>query len=444
MTVNKRYQHSNNWKLTMLVCMSSIGIAFLSHYIGLPVLMLISVGIMCVGIMFLPIDQKLPILFCSLPWLQVLKLDISQPTLYHLLYFVFFLVLLKDIKKVNMKLILLVLLLIIYVFTVRLFMQSELEVGFIAYVISLLFMVLLFPNIIKYYNPILCANMFAFGLLTAFIAERIYRNIPSMYEYLTTATYASYSSAIRYGGLSNDPNFLSMQVLMYLCLVLSVIEMKNVNTKKKFILFLSSLIITVFAFFSVSKMLFLGLILITGYYILRNIIKIKLGTILTYSVIVVILVFAASSLGVFDSLFYRLSEATNIYSLTTGRTAIVQVYQKLLLNNPSIMLFGIGMNDRLYYLGVSTHNTFITGIYQLGVVGFLFIYIPMILVYVRSATLSIRKFNVKKNYMSVFVLGLSMMALDLLMYEGLPILILITITCTVNQFSIDERRDSFA
>jgi uncharacterized protein involved in cysteine biosynthesis len=104
----------------MLVCMSSIGIAFLSHYIGLPVLMLISVGIMCVGIMFLPIDQKLPILFCSLPWLQVLKLDISQPTLYHLLYFVFFLVLLKDIKKVNMKLILLVLLLIIYVFTVRL------------------------------------------------------------------------------------------------------------------------------------------------------------------------------------------------------------------------------------------------------------------------------------------------------------------------------------
>lgn len=430
----------NSFSLELfLVCASSIIVTFISHYIGLPILILISVCIMCAGILFLPNNKKLPILFCALPWIQILKLNYMQPTLYHLLYLVFFLTILLKEKKMNLELLLLILIISIYVISNRMFNQGDLEFGFIAYLISLLFMAVLFPNFKKYYEPILCAEMFSLGLLTGFIAERIYRNIPSMYVYLSSDTYAPTKTALRFAGLANDPNFMAMQVLMYLCFVINIIENKIISNKRKIILCLSSLVITIFSFFTVSKMFYLGLIFILLFIVLNKIKEFNIVKIVQISIITCLGIYVFYSIGFFDGILYRLELGSGLDIITTGRYSIFIMYINYILNNPYILLFGVGMKDRLYYNGISTHNTLITFIYQLGIIGFVFIYIPLILALLKSIVKSYSKNIHNKNYGVLVILLLCMMCLDFLMYEGLPLLIIITVTSFMNQFHNKDR-----
>ncbi|MBG9444258.1 hypothetical protein [Cytobacillus firmus] len=434
----------NNSMLVSLICVSSLVFAFLSHYTGFSLLMLMSLAIMSSGIFFLPKNNKLAILFCALPWIQVLKLDSSQPTLYHLLYFVFIFVLLKDLKKINIELLLFVLLLSIYVFVNRLLNQSGMEFGFIAYMLSLLFMVILFPNLKKYYNPVLCLNLFSFGLITGFIAERIYRNIPSMYVYLSTDTYASEATALRYAGLFNDTNITAMLVLIYLCLVLNILENIYLSKKQKIIIVLSALVVVFFTFFTVSKMFFLGIALIVFYTIYRNFRFLKFSKILKFSILTILLTYVSYMLGLFDSILYRINLATDLESLTTGRSSIIREYTKFLYNEERILFFGVGMYDRLYYQDISSHNTFITAIYQLGIIGLVFIYIPMYFSLLREAILSLKVNRVQKNLIAPAILGLGMMSLDILMFVGMPILILITLVCFMGQLNVYEGGDHIA
>ncbi|MBD3107144.1 hypothetical protein IEO70_02015 [Bacillus sp. AGMB 02131] len=433
---------SNSTMIVWLICVSSLVLTFFSHYIGVSLLTIISVGIMCTGVFFLPNNKKLAILFCALPWIQVLKIDSTQPTLYHLLFFIFVLVLLKDIKKINIKILIMIITFVIYILCVRLLNQNEMEYGVLPYILSLIFMVLLFPNLKQYYKADICLDMFSLGLITAFIAERLYRDIPSMNVYLSNDTYAHSEAALRYGGLSNDANFTAMLVLIYLCFVVSSVENLNSSKIRKVSIILSSLVVIIFTFFTVSKMFFLGLIIISVFVILKKIKDYKLSTVVQYLLTIGIFIFTSYKLGYFDGIIYRLSLATDIESITTGRSSILSQYQQFLFSEGEVLFFGIGMYDRVYYEDKSTHNTIISAVYQLGIMGILLIYIPLMISLIRMAVLSLGTNVTKVSFLPIIILFLCMMSLDILMYEGLPLLLVIIIVCTMQQSTVSKRRDS--
>ena len=72
-----------------LLSIISLLLIFLSHYYNIKTCLILSVIILCSGILLFPDEHKLPILFCILPWVEVFKFNHESITLYHFLIFSF-------------------------------------------------------------------------------------------------------------------------------------------------------------------------------------------------------------------------------------------------------------------------------------------------------------------------------------------------------------------
>jgi len=308
------------------------------------------------------------------------------------------------------------------VFSVRLFKNIiTFDLSFFGFILMLIFCILLFPNLKKYYNPILCSKMFLIGLFLGFISEQFFRKKPNLNVFLSLNTYAP--NQIRIGGLLNDPNFLALQSIMCLCLVINVFKSID-NKKDKHLILALSILVTIITFLTASKMYFLCLLIIILYYIIKFLIKLKIKNLLFFLILLSISITVSYHLGFLNGIISRLNEVNNLDTLTTSRSYIAKLYIDMLYNNNKILFFGVGLYDRLYYFGRSTHNTILSGFYQLGIFGFIFIYIPLILDLFNSI---LKQKTYRLNNIAFFVLLICSISLDILMYEGLPIYIIISI-----------------
>ncbi|MGL4453000.1 MAG: hypothetical protein ACRCTZ_17715 [Sarcina sp.] len=404
----------------------AISFIFLSHVYDQKVLLLIGISLACTVMICGGKIAKLPILLCFLPWIEVLKLNSTQPTLYHLFYVVGILSILRELKKINMITTIFVFIFGGYITFVRIFSDKGLDIGIIPYFISFIFICLIFTDFKNYYDEKICIDLFYFGIITSFLAERVFREIPRMLVYLSTDTYASVASAIRYGGLFNDSNFISVVLLFCICFTITVLNKNKLAKKRKINLGILLLIIIGFGFSTSSKMFLVCLGIIGIWYFGKLLINFQLKKISLFLLLVVIGFLVAYENGVLDGILFRLNSLSGGQGdFSNGRIDIALKYFEEFYNNIGVFLCGIGMYDRVYLDNISTHNTWISMIYQMGVIGTFAIYMPMLYFLMKSAKNS----SLTNNLLVWAIFFVCCSSLDLLMNEALPIYIILIVIC---------------
>lgn len=214
---------------------------------------------------------------------------------------------------------------------------------------------------------------FIAGVLTSSFMGLCDSSIFPINRYVT-AGYAEvngYGSVInRFTGLTSDPNFYTVNVIVALCLVV-VLYKQDVLTVLQ-----AGSIIGVFSVFagmtgSKSALLMLGIVMI--FFLIACFQKKQYGVVLIFGIVAVLGVAALFSgrIEAFSGTLERLEHSTHsLDNLTTGRISIWEAYFEYFGMHPWITIIGNGVGiDLLLGYGWAAHNTYIDCIYQLGIIG---------------------------------------------------------------------------
>lgn len=175
---------------------------------------------------------------------------------------------------------------------------------------------------------------------------------------------------IRFSPLSDDPNYGTCVILLLSSLFLAAIK-----TKKQIMIGVPVILLNfILSAFSLSKMFYLCLIIIFGFYALKIIFNLKsvilAGTITMFS-IVFLFVFLGTSFG--QTLLIRIIGTTDGISLnriTSGRTVLFGEYSSYIMSNPFVLLFGKGpIYSDFSLFSNGEHNTFTANILGNGLIG---------------------------------------------------------------------------
>lgn len=193
----------------------------------------------------------------------------------------------------------------------------------------------------------------------------------------------------RFAGLYADPNYYAVNVIISLCLIVVLNYKKELSAALT--IFLGALM-TIFAILTLSKSAFV-MLLLPLFLLLYS--KVKSRKYFVFlSTLIVSIIFAlqifAGKIEMFSDILYRFNKATDIDSLTTGRSYLWRDYIDFLFENPIQLLFGGGFGAGVLN-GRAAHNTYIDLIYYLGIVG------TMLMLLVFGVIIDIKKNTAKLN-----------------------------------------------
>lgn len=187
----------------------------------------------------------------------------------------------------------------------------------------------------------------------------------SAITHMTGAEVAAYygSSLTRFKGLFRDPNYYMSLVIMAIVL-LTLLYIKKYTSRRAFLLSIACMLLFGALTYSKTFILLLGLYwLLCLFYLIRG----------KRYLLAFIYIFATAFLAVIlsDTLFattlYRLTSASSVRELTTGRSILLEIYGREIISSPDILLFGNGMSAQLLKKG--THNLFLEIQYYVGLTG---------------------------------------------------------------------------
>lgn len=187
----------------------------------------------------------------------------------------------------------------------------------------------------------------------------------SAITHMTGAEVAAYygSSLTRFKGLFRDPNYYMSLVIMAIVL-LTLLYIKKYTSRRAFLLSIACMLLFGALTYSKTFILLLGLYwLLCLFYLIRG----------KRYLLAFIYIFATAFLAVIlsDTLFattlYRLTSASSVRELTTGRSILLEIYGREIISSPDILLFGKGMSAQLLKKG--THNLFLEIQYYVGLTG---------------------------------------------------------------------------
>ena len=190
------------------------------------------------------------------------------------------------------------------------------------------------------------------------------RKTPAI-THMTGAEVAAYygSSLTRFKGLFRDPNYYMSLVIMAIVL-LTLLYIKKYTSRRAFLLSIACMLLFGALTYSKTFILLLGLYwLLCLFYLIRG----------KRYLLAFIYIFATAFLAVIlsDTLFattlYRLTSASSVRELTTGRSILLEMYGREIISSPDILLFGNGMSAQLLKKG--THNLFLEIQYYVGLTG---------------------------------------------------------------------------
>ena len=217
--------------------------------------------------------------------------------------------------------------------------------------------------------------------------------IPNLNDYIgTNDVRVEYEQISRFAGMYPDPNYYSINVIISLCLIVILNYKKELSAVPT--MFLGSLLV-MFAILTVSKSAFLMLL-----WPLVLLLYAKVKTRKYFVVLCVIIgcvvtaseVFAGN-IEIFNDVLYRLDQASDANSLTTGRSNIWLEYLSYLVTNPRALLFGSGFGAGLVN-SHAAHNTYIDMLYYLGLIG------SVLLAHIFKAISNIRENPVGRNLLN--------------------------------------------
>lgn len=187
----------------------------------------------------------------------------------------------------------------------------------------------------------------------------------SVITHMTGAEVAAYygSSLTRFKGLFRDPNYYMSLVIMAIVL-LTLLYIKKYTSRRAFLLSIACMLLFGALTYSKTFIFLLGIYwLLCLFYLIRG----------KRYLLAFIYIFATAFLAVIlsDTLFattlYRLTSASSVRELTTGRSVLLEIYGREIISSPDILLFGKGMSAQLLKKG--THNLFLEIQYYVGLTG---------------------------------------------------------------------------
>ena len=260
-----------------------------------------------------------------------------------------------------------------------------------------------------------CIYFYSLGIILSTVLALLFNNNANLLEYIRVIE--EKEVVTRHCGFYGDPNFYSAQVITAIGGQLLIILR---NAKGRIIgNIISIAVLIACGLTSVSKSYMLCLVLLAAVGALCFRRKDSGKYFRIFVVAFALFAFALLSIGAFsdiiDQYLLRFTMGDGLSSLTTNRTAIWKAYLKFFFENPLHFLLGQGYTNVLAVdIQKSSHNTIIQCVYQLGIIGSVFI-----ISWFNSVVATLKPGKVKGMYVILLLVAcFSMwMGLDFLFFD---------------------------
>lgn len=326
-------------------------------------------------------------LFFILPFTMIYKLTPSSSSFfsYTIIFYALYILVFKHVRLNNFILISVYLLF-------GLLSNLEIWLKFLSGFILLTY----FIENNKHRDIIYYVLCFAWGLILSSIVGLYKQDWPILLQYFDDLNEELMGDEIiaRFSALYNDPNYYSISIIIavYFLVVFFVHGYLN-----KFFALIPIGVLVYFGFLTYSKMYLLSILLVfvtqmKGY--------IQTSKSILYGVVAVPLISIFILWKFFTSEFFvRFLTRIDTDNISSNRFMIWEHYIDYLSNNITTLIFGVGFSGG-FYNGVAPHNSYIEGLYFLGIIGSV-IYIISLLSIVNSKSLIKKK--TRGNYLIVII-----------------------------------------
>ena len=230
--------------------------------------------------------------------------------------------------------------------------------------VSQLLIIYLMISFLDIQTIVLDIELFALNVGISSIYALLFRNSPAIINIIGAEVPAYFGSSLtRFQGLFRDPNYYMSLVIMSIVL-LTLLYIKKYISKYLFLLGIGCMFLFGALTYSKTFLLLLCLYwLLCLFYLIRG--K-RYILAVTFTAVTVFLALLLSN-TLFATTLYRITSASSVGELTTGRTTLIGTYCNEIMLSPGIMLFGEGMSAELLEKG--THNLFLEIQYYIGLIG---------------------------------------------------------------------------
>lgn len=247
-------------------------------------------------------------------------------------------------------------------------------------------------------------------------------------SYISTETIRMGETYVnRFAGMYQDPNYYTVNIVISICLLLVLYMKKEI---KLYLAVLLAVPLIIFAALTGSKSAIFAMVLPAAFLVILLLKKKDyFGAFISIICICIFLIFLTSNrIAIFETILSRISGSSDLDSLTTSRTVLWREYLKYMGEKPLKFICGESILSVKTAELKAPHNTYIDMIFQLGVLGTVFI---------AGIVVSVGKIistGYKKNFMNysiLLVILIMYMFLSELQYYDIPFH-LILMLCVFN------------
>ena len=266
-----------------------------------------------------------------------------------------------------------------------LLLRMQFSFGNFVLCVSQLLIIYLMISFLDEQTIVLNLELFVLGVSVSSVYALIFRSSPAIVKIIGKEVPAYFGSDLtRFHGLFRDPNYYMSLVIMSIVL-LTLLNLKKYISKRLFVLGITFMLLFGALTYSKTFLVLLCLYwLLCLFYLIRDKHYILAVTFTVSTVLLALLL----SKTLFATTLYRITNASSVNELTTGRLAILDEYLREISSSPGIMLWGKGLSAHLLKKG--THNLFLEIQYYLGLFGLilflLYFGILIIRIYKKYAT----------------------------------------------------------
>jgi len=254
--------------------------------------------------------------------------------------------------------------------------------------------------------------------------------------YQIYGTLLTNNATIRFKGGAGDPNYYAMYIMIALFTMLFLVNRAS-NTAIKFLYPLLLIFFTSFGVLSLSRMFLLVVSLLFMLLLLKVLLTLKknrkIMKLLTFVVCLCLfpaVYFGSEFQAIFELLLSRFTDfADNPDLLTSNRNVLAETYSELMISNPFLALFGLGIQDYAGRsgIGLETHNILLEIFVVWGIVGF-FIFVGFVLKMIKFVK---RERAITRTsiicWLPFICMGISYMSINALSNESFFLLLLFAV-----------------
>ncbi len=201
------------------------------------------------------------------------------------------------------------------------------------------------------------------------------------------------STTYRFHGLFEDPNYYMTLIVTAITLLMILFDRKHIKLPV-FLLCVACLLTIGLMTFSKAFLLAVAILAVISicWLIVRKKYWIAFWAVLILVLLVAVLIMTSE---LFAVIIYRLTSATNLEELTTGRSSLFSAYYQVITESIPNTLFGVGLEAS--NLGRDPHNLYLEITYYLGLTG-----LGLVIALIGTIASALRK-NIKKKMLSRYL-----------------------------------------